>query len=465
MKANRLALITLLGGLLMAAIDVTIVNVAAPSIGADLGASGTSLVLVVSGYALAYAALLITAARLGDDRGHRTIFIAGLAGFTVASFVCGIAPTAAVLIVARVIQGAAGALMAPQILSIIQLTFEGERRAAALGLYATVLSLGAVLGQVVGGALVTADVLGLDWRPVFLVNVPIGIALLAIAPRALPKTRLPEPQPLDVIGAVLAAASVLALVMPAVLGRSEGWTAWTYASFAAGVVLTAVTIGYLRSKPAGTGIVDLAIFRLPNVAAAFGSVFASMVAYGAFLFTLTLLLQGAFGYTPLHSGLVFAPFAVGFAATSLTYPKLGALAAKVAPAAGLGVAAIGYVIAGLLASDGAWHSLAAAAALTVAGAGFGYGFSPVMGAALASVPSANAHDASGAISTTVQLGFIAGVAVFGTWFVGAAHPGHAFMVVGIAMAVLAEVAALLAARAFGLRLPARRAEVAYSSER
>src|SRR5262245_19934074 len=199
-SGSGVALTVLLVGTFMAALDASIANVAGPHVQIDLGISGTALVLALSGYTLSYATLLITGARLGDDYGHRKLFLLGLTIFTAASLACGEASSGAFLIAARVIQGAGCALMTTQVATMIQLSYQGAARARALALFATVLAVGVVAGQVLGGVLVSADIGGLSWRPVFLVNVPIGVALLLIGSRTLPATRAPERQRLDLGG-------------------------------------------------------------------------------------------------------------------------------------------------------------------------------------------------------------------------------------------------------------------------
>ena len=185
-EARWLMLVVLLAGQFMALLDVTIVNVAMPTIGRSLHASGAELQLVVAGYTVSYAMLLITGARLGDIVGRRRMFMLGTGLFTAASLACGLAPGIGVLIAARFVQGAGAAAMMPQIMSVIQVRFSGAARARAVSAYTAVLSSGFVAGQVIGGALVTANLFGAAWRPVFLVNVPIGLAVLALVPRVMP---------------------------------------------------------------------------------------------------------------------------------------------------------------------------------------------------------------------------------------------------------------------------------------
>ena len=183
----------LLGLLLLAPFiaqaDATIANVATPSIHVGLHASGAALELVIGGYLIAFAVLVITGARLGQTHGYKRLYLTGMAVFTLASLLCGLAPESTVLIAARVLQGTGAALMFPQTLTGIQLSFSGAQRARAIGLYAIALSCGAVIGQLLGGALISADVLGLGWRAIFLVNVPIGLIGLVAAARFLPADR------------------------------------------------------------------------------------------------------------------------------------------------------------------------------------------------------------------------------------------------------------------------------------
>jgi MFS family permease len=196
----KVLLALILTGQFMAVLDASIVNVAIPTIRLDLGASGSDLQLIVAGYVIAYAVLLITGARLGMRFGYRTAFVSGLALFTMASFACGIAPTSQSLIILRAIQGAGAALMVPQVFSLIQRNFTGPARAQALSLWAASLALGGLVGQVLGGVLVSADLLGTGWRPVFLVNVPIGLVLLVASFRFLPVDGPAPARPLDVGG-------------------------------------------------------------------------------------------------------------------------------------------------------------------------------------------------------------------------------------------------------------------------
>ena len=241
-----LMLAVLLLGQFMCIIDVLVTNVAMPSIAASLHASGASLQLVVGGYTIAYAMLLITGARLGDRYGRRLAYLAGVLVFTAASLACALAPDSQALIGFRLVQGAGAAVLVPQVFSIIQLNFTGPARARALSAYAAVLSAGAVTGLVLGGVVVTANLFGTGWRPVFAINVPIGIALAAAVPRLVPPDETSHDasaagltKKLDLAGLATAACAVLLIVLPLVLGHQEGWPAWCFACIAVGAVLAA----------------------------------------------------------------------------------------------------------------------------------------------------------------------------------------------------------------------------------
>ena len=225
-RGRWLMLIVLLAGQFMALLDVTIVNVAMPTIGRSLPASGAELQLVVAGYTVSYAMMLITGARMGDLYGRRRMFLIGVVVFTAASLICGIAPGIEILIAARFVQGAGAAAMMPQIMSVIQVRFSGAARARALSAYTAVLSSGFGAGQVIGGALVTANLFGQSWRPVFLVNVPIGLAVLALVPLVMPRDAPARGRRLDLAGLAVAVSAVFLVVLPLMLGHQEDWPGW-----------------------------------------------------------------------------------------------------------------------------------------------------------------------------------------------------------------------------------------------
>ena len=261
-------LAVVLTGQFMAVLDASVVNVAAPSIHAGLHTSGAGLQLVIAGYVITYAVLLVTGARLGDILGHRRMFLSGLVLFTLASLGCGLAVSSGMLIALRFVQGAGAAAMIPQVLSLIQRSYTGTARARPMRLYATVLAGAAVAGQILGGVLVSADLVGSTWRPVFLLNVPIGIALFVAGLRSLPKG-LGEPgRSLDLAGVATLTPAVLALVLPLVLGQSEHWPLWGWACLAGSAVLFVVFALVERrvGLRGGSPLIPGRLLRLPGVA-------------------------------------------------------------------------------------------------------------------------------------------------------------------------------------------------------
>ncbi|MEO3814114.1 MFS transporter [Sphaerisporangium sp. B11E5] len=435
-------LAVVLAGQFMAILDVSIVNVAAPTVRAGLEASGSGLQLIISGYTVAYAMLLITGARLGGLRGARRVFLLGLAVFTAASLACGLAWSEAALIVFRLVQGAGAALMVPQVLSVIQLRFEGAARARALSAYSAVLAGGIVAGQVLGGALVSADLFGSSWRPVFLVNVPIGLVLLAYGARLLPRDHVPRHQGVDVPGLVTLSAAVCLIVVPLVLGHERHWPLWGWTSMAAGVVLAGVFT--LVERRARHPLISGRLLRAPGLSLATLGVFAAMLTWGGFLFALGLYLQGALGDGPMRAGLTFASGAAGFAGISLTWQRLPARLHRALIPAGFVLAAAGYLgIGGVLAGGGHGEPYLEIL-LLVAGAGLGAAYSPLFTVALARVAPADAPDASGLLATTLQLGQVVGVATFGSLFLGLGATPHALAVTQVALTVPALIGAGLA---------------------
>ncbi|MBA8952716.1 MFS transporter [Actinomadura namibiensis] len=436
-RPGRALLAVLLTGQFMSLLDVNIVNVALPTLRSDLGASGAGLQLVVAGYVIAYAVLLVTGARLGALAGPGRMFRIGVTAFTAASLACGLAPDTWTLVAFRFAQGAAAALMLPQVMSLIQREYTGAARARALGVFSAVVSGGIVAGQVAGGLLVGAGVLG-GWRPVFLVNVPVGLALMLAAPRVLPRREERGDGGLDLPGLLLLTPAVLALVVPLILGHELGWPVWGWASLAASPVLVALLVVVERRVAArgGRPLVNLRVLRAPGVPSAAAGVLLGPCTWAAFLFTTTLHLQGDLGYGPLASGLAFVPCVTAFALVSTRWQRLPERWHRPLVPIGYGVAALGYLFVGPLAGGGPAHLL-----LTVV-IGTGLGVMPIaMNATLAHVPAGDAADGSGLLLTLTQLGQVIGIATVGTLFLtSAAGPGstrHAEYATGWALAAVA----------------------------
>jgi EmrB/QacA subfamily drug resistance transporter len=442
-------LAVLLVGQFMAILDVSIVNVAAPTIRRDLGASGAGLQLVIAGYTISYAVLLITGARLGDRFGHGRAFRLGLAAFTLTSLACGLAPNTAMLVTFRFLQGVGAALMMPQVMSLIQRTFAGDARAKALSLYSAVIACGAVVGQVLGGVLVSANLFGDGWRPVFLVNVPIGVVLLVLCNRWLPADRGEPNRQLDLPGVLSLSGAVTLFVVPLVLGHQEHWPMWGWLSLVASGVLFAsfVLIEKTVAAQGGSPLVPARVLRAPGLLAGAISLLIAMVNYSAYLFTMALHLQGGLGESAAHAGLVFAPAAVGFAATGLTWRMFPSRWHARNIPIGLVVAALGYVMLGVLLRNGGTGGLAMEIDLLVVGLALGIAFSPMLAVALTHVPLSDAADASGVLVTVFQLGQVIGVATLGTLYLSLVHgpgakaSGHALFHTDVVLGVTAVVAA------------------------
>ena len=449
----------ILVGVLLPMIDFFIVNVALPTIDTDLRASQPLLELVVSGYATAYALLLVLGGRLGDSLGRKRLFLAGMAAFTVTSLACGLAPTATFLVFGRVAQGASAAMMVPQVLATIQAATSGERRTRALARYGATGGLAAVLGQVLGGLLVSANIDGLGWRPIFLVNVPIGLAGLVLAKRYVPDTRHGAPAPIDGPGTILLGVTVLALLVPLTEGRSLGWPWWTIALLVLAPVAAAAFAGVeRRAERAGRSpLVPPSLLRHAGMRRGLLLALPFFAGFGAFMFCYALLVQDGLHASALTAGLGLVPMAATFLLASLSTSRLLArFGAKVLFAGGL-LQAAGLVILALTVYLG-WPHLAVAdlaPGLAVAGLGQGLVMSPLFGIVLSDVPSALAGAGAGVLTTTQQSALALGVATLGGLFLALAGDGTgistAFIVVLAVQVVIAVGVAAGARRLPGWR--------------
>ncbi|MFE6098713.1 MFS transporter [Streptomyces laurentii] len=433
-RRPRALLGVVLAAQFMALLDVFIVNVAAPTIRGGLGASGAGIQLVVAGYTIAYAVLLITGARFGERLGHRRVYLGGLALFTAASLACGLAAGTGPLIAFRVVQGAGSALMIPQVLSLIQRHFTGEARARALSAYAAVLATGTAAGQVVGGVLVSADLFGTGWRPVFLVNVPLGLVLLFLGAKVLPRDTAPRDatlggtapggtrraRALDVPGLLLLAGSVSLLTVPLVLGQESGWPPWTWLSLGGSLLLFAAFGAYEArlARRGGAPLLAPRVLRAPGIGRAVVRIAAAMAVNAGFLFTLTLHLQGGLGQSALRTGLTFGPTAVVFGLVGLTWRRWPARLHPFLVPGGFLLAAVSALAVGAVLKGGGTGGWLLYPAFCGMGAGLALAFNPALTSALATVRPSDAADASGLLATVTQLGQLIGVATVGSLFLG-----------------------------------------------
>jgi EmrB/QacA subfamily drug resistance transporter len=407
-------------GTFVITLDVFIVNVAVPSTQRDLHASTSAVEFFVAGYALAYAAGLITGGRLGDLFGRRRVFLIGVALFTLASAWCGIAPTASQLIAGRVAEGLASALMGPQVLAIIGVAYTGAARARAFNAFGLTMGLAGVFGQLIGGVLIQADIAGLGWRACFLVNVPVGIVALVLAPRLVPESRAQGHLRLDPLGMVLVSAGLTAVVLPLAEGRQEGWPLWTWLCLAASPVLLGLfSLQQRRRAAADRGpLVHPVLFRQRSFVVGVGTAVVYYSGMASFFLVLALYLQQGAGLDALQAGLVFLPLGVGFLATSLSARRIGARLGRQALAVGAVVLAVGLVT--LLVTVSRIGTTGAVAwlvpGLLLGGAGMGMVMAPLASIALAGTDLRWAGAASGVLSTANQVGCALGVALVGIVF-------------------------------------------------
>src|SRR5215211_5156668 len=382
-RHSRWLLPVLFAPVFMVILDVFIVNVTAPSLRADLGATDADLQWVVAAYLLTYALSLITGGRLGDVFGRRRMFKAGIVGFTAASALCAAAPDPTTLIVARLLQGFGGAAMWPQVLSIIQVEFSPNERPRAFGFQGLVQGVAAIAGQIVGGGLIALDVLGLGWRSVFLINIPVGVIALLFANRVIPESRSESARRLDLVGVALATITLGLVMVPAVEGREVGWPAWTFAAFAAAVPAAALFVAAQRRKAArgGSPLLEVHLFDARG-------------------FQIGLLSAVA-----LYFGLAFTPLALAFVSSSLAGPRLADGAREYLPQIGAAIAAVGLITTVVViqsttpASVSVWLLLA----LVPIGGGMGLAVPPLINLVLRAVPPADAGAASGTLVTSQQL--------------------------------------------------------------
>ncbi|MFD7293341.1 MFS transporter [Streptomyces sp. NPDC059897] len=421
--ADRRMLAVALTATFMASFDLFVVNVATEALRADLRASDAALELVVSGYAFAYAAGLITGGRLGDRFGYRRTFVAGMAAFTVTSLLCGLAQGPGELVVARLAQGLSAAVMVPQVLSLVTARFPAAHRGRATGWNGAVAGIGSIAGQLVGGVLLQADMLGLGWRAVFLVNVPVGVVASIAAWRLLPAQLSGPRRRFDALGALGVTATLALLLLPLTLGRDEGWPAWTWLCLAAAAPAAWATRRWQQALRArgGDPVLNPTLFGNRPYLTLLAALGAFQLYFGAYMFTLALLLQAGLGASPLTAGAVFVPQAVAFTTGSLLSGRLTARRWPVVGGA-LVVAGLTLTTVQLTVPDGAIDPWSLTPALLLTGLGNGLLMPPIIGAALSRVTPSTAGSASAMLNTTQQAASAFGVALLGTLFFTASGP-------------------------------------------
>ncbi|WP_405654154.1 MFS transporter [Streptomyces sp. RK9] len=422
------AAVVMMVAALMDLLDVTIVNVAIPSIGRDLGASESALQWIVSAYLLGFAATLIVAGHLGDRYGRKALFLAGTAGFGLASLACGIAQTPGQLVAARAVQGVMAALLMPQVLGSFRTLFRGKERGTAFGMYGAVAGFASAIGLLLGGLLTDADLFGWGWRSVFLVNIPVAVATFVAGAVLVPATRERSAGRPDVLGSLVLAGALVAVVLPLVQGRANGWPVWGWVCLGAGVAaLAGLGVAEARRRSHRTvPLLPARAFRLPAFSVGVLVQLLFSVGMQGFFLVFAIWLQGSEGYTPMQAGLVTVAFSVG---GFLTAPAADALAlrfGRLVLAAGALLMAGGFAWVWAAVADasdahtGAWPLVPG---LLVAGAGLGFLVVPLVNVVLSAVPGDIAGGASGIFSTAQQFGGALGAAVIGTVFFGHVSSG------------------------------------------
>lgn len=417
---QRLMLVAVMTGTFLSMLNDFIVNVATPAIRTDLGATASEIQLIIGGYVLVYGLLLVLSGRLGDIHGHRTLFLAGTALFSVASLACGLASTPVMLVVFRVVQAVGAAMLYPQVLSILQLSFTGRRRATAFAVFGTTISLASVAGQLIGGVLVEANLFGLGWRTVFLINVPVALVALGLAAVSLPRTTAAERPTLDLPGLGLLTVTLALLSFPLIQGTDFGWPAWLIVMLLLSAPALAVFVYHERRRTSRGqfALVPPALFRLRTFSAGNAIALIFFAGNSGLFFLLPLQMQNGLGHSALYAGLTFTPLAVAFGLGSMIAPRVQNRVGYHVLSVGYGVNVVGNValLTVVIVTGSSMTGWLLAAPLFVIGLGQGLGVSPLIGAALHDVPARDAGTASGVIQTLMQVGVAFGVAVIGLVF-------------------------------------------------
>ncbi|MFC8230100.1 MFS transporter [Streptomyces sp. NPDC057287] len=434
-----------LAGVFITILDFFIVNVAVPTAQSDLHADPAAVQWVVAGYSLACGSTLIIGSRLGDMYGRRRVFLIGVGLFTLASAACGAAPDTSVLIAARIVQGAAAGLLMPQVLAIVRTVHTGRDLARAVNAYALTMGSAAVFGQLIGGLLIQADVFGLGWRACFLINLPVGIAVLAVAGRVVPESRASDAVRLDLGGAALIGLALVALLLPLTEGREQGWPLWTWASFAGSLALG---FAYRARRHRDSPLIDGALFRERGFTAGVFAYLAFTMGMAAYFLVLALYVQEGRGLDALEAGLVFVPIGAGYLAASMLAPRLVARMGRQVIAIGALVRAAGLVLLCVMVAQEVsigWL----VPVLLIDGIGMGLALAPIMSTVLAGVSPRHAGAASGVLNTAQQTGGALGVGVIGVLYYGAVSEGpsvafrHGLLYLAGVALVLAGLAQLL----------------------
>ncbi|MFG2877623.1 MFS transporter [Streptomyces sp. NPDC048337] len=422
-RRRWLALAIVMTAAFMDLVDVTIVNIAIPSMRENFGASTSAVQWITAGYALAFAAGLITGGRLGDIYGRKRLFLVGVAGFTAASLLCGIAANPSMLVASRILQGGMAAMMVPQVLAIIHVTFPPHEKGKVFGMFGAIVGLGAVSGPMLGALLTEWNLFGLEWRPIFLINLPVGIAGVILGRKFITESKAPQALRLDLVGVVLATLGLVMLIFPLTHGRENDWPLWGFVSMGAVPFVFAAFVAYEKHKikKDGSPLVELSLFKIKSFAGGVTVQLTFGIATGIFFLVWTLYMQLGLGWSALHAGLTGIPFSLAVSAAA------GMSVQKLVPRFGRKVLQAGALVmaAGLLLyiweSERYGMEIASwqmAAPLILMGIGMGLIVAPLNDTTLSEVPRRDAGSASGLINTTGQMGNALGLALTSVVFFG-----------------------------------------------
>lgn len=433
-------------------LDVTIVNVALPSLQRDLGATSSEIEWIVAGYVLVFALGLLPFGRLGDVRGKKQVFLFGVGAFTFASLLCGLSSGTGMLIAARVLQGAGGAIMTPQVLAIAQMMFPPKERAAAFSLFGLSAGLASVSGPVIGGWLIGMDVMGLGWRPIFLINIPIGILAILVGRQLIPMLPVRPGLRNDFGGIAIAGLAIFCVIFPLIEGRGFGWPLWLIAMLVLALPV-AVAFFFWEKRQRRLGEPELLPVSLMSnrnyvIGALMSATFFSTLP--GFFLTLAMFLQEGFELTPLQSGLTTMPFSVGILVASVISGRLGNIAPRVRIAVGIvmvatGMFALRYLLLGV---GDVFERSEILPYLLLCGLGMGISIAPMFQVVLAGVPPHDAGSGSGALQAIQQVGSAFGIAIVSQIFfaslqasLDAGTPTHAAYVQSMATGIYYNFAA------------------------
>jgi EmrB/QacA subfamily drug resistance transporter len=422
-----LTLAIVLSATFMQLLDVSIVSIAVPPIQADLRASYSEIELLVGGYLLTFACALLVGGRLGDVHGRKRLFLLGMAGFTAASALCGLAAEPTTLVVARLLQGAFSGLMFPQVLAVIQVVFTPAERHRVYGIYGATLGVATILGPLLGGLLIHADLFDTGWRMIFLINLPIGLAALGLGVRFLPESKARDARRVDLLGATLVTVGLFLLVLPLTVGRDAGWPAWTFLMLAASLVILVIFVGYQRQRSTcrcdnqhGVPLIPWSMLRRRSVSVGLLLNLVFFLGIAPFFFYFIIYLQTGAGFSALDAGLATLPIALAAAVASALSEPLARRLGRPGLAAGCALMALGMSLIILtLHLEGdrpqAWSFVGE---LIIAGFGLGLFVSLTTSVVLTGIRTDEAGAASGALATMQQAGGAIGIAIIGVLFFG-----------------------------------------------